>query len=74
MKVALKGKPQKGFHEPPGLTRARIDKKTGKLAAPGEADGDVLPSEVFLTGTEPTEIAPAPGEVDPTQYQMGGGP
>src|SRR5215470_17420511 len=61
MKVALKGRAAKAFVQPSGVVVARIDKRTGLLAAPGEGDADVM-TEVFLDGTAPTEMAPAPGE------------
>src|SRR5262249_33388738 len=69
MKVALKGRAAKAFVQPSGIVAARIDKRTGLLAAPGESDADVM-TEVFLDGTAPTETAPAPGEVDPSQFML----
>src|SRR5262249_21106439 len=47
MKPALKGKSARGFKQPSGIVTVRIDKKTGKLAAPGEAEADTM-DEVFL--------------------------
>jgi penicillin-binding protein 1A len=67
MKVALKGRGTKTFRQPPGVVVARIDRKTGKLAAPGEQDADTL-DEVFLQGSVPTEVAPATGEADPSTF------
>jgi penicillin-binding protein 1A len=69
MKVALKGRAPKAFVQPSGVVTARIDKRTGLLAAPGEDEKDVM-NEVFLAGTAPTETAPAPGEVDPSTYML----
>jgi len=69
MKVALKGRAAKAFVQPSGVVTARIDKRTGLLAAPGEAESDIL-NEVFLEGTAPTETAPAPGEVDPSTFML----
>jgi penicillin-binding protein 1A len=71
MKTATKGKSPRTFKQPPGVTVVRVDKKTGKLAPPGAADADVI-DEVFLEGTVPTEVAPAPGEVDPSQFLIDG--
>jgi hypothetical protein len=51
------------------VVTARIDKKTGKLAAPGQADSETL-DEVFLEGTAPTEVAPAAREADPSTYVL----
>lgn len=50
------------FVAPPGVVEARIDEKTGLLAAEGQVEGAY--TEVFLDGTVPVEVAPAPGEVD----------
>ncbi len=51
------------------MVTARIDKRTGLLAAPGEPEAEVM-NEVFLEGTAPTETAPAPGEVDPSTFML----
>lgn len=69
MKVALKGRAPKAFVQPSGVVMARIDRRTGLLAAPSEDEKDVL-NEVFLEGTAPTETAPAPGELDPSTYML----
>ena len=69
MGKALASKSARTFRPPPGVVTARIDKKTGKLAAPGQADGETF-DEVFLEGTAPTEVAPAPGEVDPSTFVL----
>jgi penicillin-binding protein 1A len=69
MKTALKGRGSKTFRQPPGVVVARIDKKTGKLAAPGEADSETF-EEVFLQGTQPTEVAPAAGEANPDTFVL----
>jgi penicillin-binding protein 1A len=69
MKVALRGRAAKAFVQPSGVVLARIDKRTGLLAAPGEPPEDTL-DEVFLEGTAPTESAPAPGEVDPSTFVL----
>jgi penicillin-binding protein 1A len=57
MKVATEGKPRVDFPRPPGVVTVGIDKATGKL--PYLDDPDVM-DEVFLAGTEPTEIAEPP--------------
>jgi hypothetical protein len=62
--VGAKNRP---FPRPSGVVTAIIDSATGLLAAPG-APIESTVTEVFLTGTEPTEIAPLPGEVDATTF------
>ncbi|MBK8940535.1 MAG: PBP1A family penicillin-binding protein [Polyangiaceae bacterium] len=52
MRAAHQGRPATDFPVPPGVVRATIDPKTGMLAAAEQEDGL---SEVFLSGTEPTE-------------------
>ena len=69
MKKAVESKSARAFRPPAGVVTARIDKKTGKLAAPGQPDSETL-DEVFLEGTAPTETAPAPGEVDPSTFVL----
>jgi penicillin-binding protein 1A len=62
MKVACEGKPRVDFARPPGTVTTAIDQRTGQL--PYSDDPDVL-DEVFLAGTEPTEVAqPAPPPAD----------
>ena len=56
MKAAHEKKPVTEFPKPPGLVTVKIDTHTGKLAYPD--DPDVI-DEIFLEGTEPTEISPA---------------
>jgi penicillin-binding protein 1A len=53
MKAASAAKPPSDFPRPPGVVTVQIDTKTGKLPYPGDVD---LMDEVFLAGTEPTEI------------------
>ena len=53
MMAALAGRPNVSFAAPPGIVSVTIDRDTGKLAQPG------CPrtlNEVFLSGTEPTEV------------------
>jgi penicillin-binding protein 1A len=61
MKVATDGKPAVGFPRPPGLVTVAIDKRTGGL--PYADDPDVM-DEVFLAGTEPTQVAEPLRDVD----------
>ena len=69
MKVALRGQGNRMFKQPQGIVVARIDKKTGKLAPVGASETDSM-DEVFLDGTVPIEVAPAPGEVDPSTFVL----
>jgi penicillin-binding protein 1A len=57
MKVATEGKPRVDFPRPPGVTTVTIDKRTGELPFPDDAD---VMDEVFLAGTEPTATAEPP--------------
>ncbi len=54
MKVADEHKPASEFPRPPGVLMVEIDGKSGKL--PYAGDMETL-NEVFLAGTEPTEVA-----------------
>ncbi len=58
MSHALANRPATDFPQPTGVMMAIIDRATGLLASAGSEGID----EVFLIGTEPTEIASAPGE------------
>ncbi len=69
MKKALRKQPIRSFRQPPGVVVRRIDPKTGLLAPAGTPGLD----EVFVAGTEPTETAPAPDEVDPSDLMLQGG-
>jgi len=66
MDAAHKGKPRAEFARPPGVVTVAIDPKTGKLKAEG-SEGETI-DEVFLTGTEPTEVA----EAEPTPLPTDG--
>ncbi len=55
MKAAHEHKPPSEFPRPPGVDSVTIDGHSGKLAYPD--DPDAL-EEVFLSGTEPTEVSP----------------
>lgn len=63
MKAAHENKPRAEFPRPPGVVTVAIDPKTGKRAASEEGSID----EIFLEGTEPTEIA----EADPPRDDAG---
>lgn len=70
MKVALKGRPQPEFWPPESfeLKRLPIDTKTGKIAS---RRTKTVRDLWFKKGTEPSETAPQPGQVDPNQFMMG---
>jgi penicillin-binding protein 1A len=57
MRVAHDHKPPSEFSRPAGLVTVKIDVRSGKL--PPEGDETVM-DEVYLAGTEPTEIGQAP--------------
>ncbi len=52
------GKP---FPKPDGIVEVTIDKQTGLLANPDAPKSSTM-TEVYIKGTEPTEIAPLPDE------------
>ena len=56
------GQPAKAFPKPAKVVERVIDRETG-LLAPDGAPKETTLTEVFVEGTEPTEIAPRPGEV-----------
>ncbi len=57
----------RAFPRPAKVTSVRIDKVTGLVAADGAPEKTTM-MEVFVAGTEPTEIAPLPGEIDATTF------
>jgi len=61
MREVTKGKPKVEFPRPQGVINVKIDPKTGKLPYAGQDDAI---DEVFLTGTDPTEVAPMPENKD----------
>jgi penicillin-binding protein 1A len=67
MKAALKGRPAVEFPMPAGIVSARIDPKSGKLAYDNQPDAI---DEVFLEGTEPTEVATPPDVLDTGSFMM----
>jgi penicillin-binding protein 1A len=62
MKAATAGKPSTDFPRPEGVIEAAIDPDTGLLARYGQANAK---TEVFVRGTEPTEVAPEPPAAAP---------
>ncbi|APS00635.1 hypothetical protein BCY86_08085 [Pajaroellobacter abortibovis] len=62
MRTAHEHSPASEFPRPPGLVQIAIDRKTGKL--PISENAETL-EEIFLAGTEPTEVA----EPQPTQKE-----
>ncbi|HMG20469.1 MAG TPA: hypothetical protein VK607_04100, partial [Kofleriaceae bacterium] len=54
--------PAKAFARPAHVVEATIDKQTG-LLAPDGAPRDTTLTEVFIEGTQPTEVAPMQGDV-----------
>ncbi|HET8934127.1 MAG TPA: PBP1A family penicillin-binding protein [Polyangiales bacterium] len=67
MKAALAGRPAVEFPMPAGLVSARIDPKSGKLAYDNQPDAI---DELFLEGTEPTEVATPPDVLDSGSFMM----
>jgi penicillin-binding protein 1A len=66
MKAAHQHKPPSEFPRPAGVVTAKIDTRTGKL--PFDGDLETM-DEVFLAGTEPTEVG---AEVKPVAATHGG--
>ena len=54
--------PAKSFARPPHVVEAVIDRTTGLLAPDGAPKASTF-TEVFLEGSQPTEVAPLPGDV-----------
>lgn len=54
--------PAKAFPRPAHVVEKTIDRETGLLAPEGAEKATTL-QEVFIEGSEPTEVAPRPGEV-----------
>ncbi len=57
MERALRGRPREPFPVPEGVVMARIDPRSGKLAAPQDPEARL---EVFVAGTEPDQVAARP--------------
>jgi len=57
MKAATAGKPSVDFPRPPGVVEVAIDPETGLLARYNQSNPK---REVFVSGSEPTEVAPEP--------------
>ena len=73
MERALRGRPREPFPVPEGVVMARIDPRTGKLAAPQDPEARL---EVFVAGTEPNQMEERPtsqaGEDDETPPELSG--
>jgi len=67
MQGALGDRPAVEFPMPAGIVTARIDPKTGKLAYDNQQDAI---DEVFIEGTEPTEVASPPDVLDTDSFMM----
>jgi membrane carboxypeptidase/penicillin-binding protein len=65
MKAATNGKPITDFPRPEGINEVAIDPLTGLLARFEQPDAR---TEVFVRGTEPTEVAPPPS-AEPTEVE-----
>jgi hypothetical protein len=57
----------RAFPRPPGIVTADVDLATGLLAPPARRPRPT-PSRCFLPGTAPTEVAPAPGQIDAQSF------
>lgn len=70
MRGAHEGLPVRDFEPPPGVVQVRIDPATGLLSS----DPYTGRLEPFLEGTQPTAVAPQPGQVSPSDFflQEGG--
>ncbi|HEY3805363.1 MAG TPA: transglycosylase domain-containing protein [Kofleriaceae bacterium] len=53
--------PSTPFVRPPHVVEATVDRQTGLLAPDGAPKNTTL-NEVFVEGTQPTDVAPKPGE------------
>lgn len=71
MKVATEHKPPSEFPRPAGVVTVKIDKRTGKL--PPDGDDDTM-DEVFLAGTEPTDVAEIPTDAGVAEGAPDAGP
>jgi len=67
MKSVLADRPAVDFPVPAGIATAKIDPKSGKLAYDGQPDAI---HEVFAEGTQPTEVASPPDELDTGSFMM----
>ena len=71
MKSAEEMLPQQEWVAPPGVVTVSLDPRTNLLASETTEAPEV---EVFLQGTEPTEVAPPPDETSPEDFLRGEGP
>ncbi|MFZ5470960.1 MAG: penicillin-binding protein 1A [Myxococcota bacterium] len=70
MRRALEGREQPEFVPPASLdlVKVRVDYKTGKVASTGTRS---FAEMWFKRGTEPSEVQPEKGQVDPNQFLLG---
>lgn len=71
MEAAEATLPHREFEQPGGVVTVQIDPRTGLLADPYSP---YVETEVYLAGTEPTEISPPADEVTAEDFFRGGGP
>lgn len=67
MRAAVGTRPRTEFAVPSAVITRSIDPRTGLLAREGQSDAM---DEFFLTGTEPTEVAPDPTALDAASFLM----
>ncbi len=61
------GRPARAFRQPAGIVSVRIDPATGLRAPPEMAEAI---DEIFVSGTEPVEVAPSAGEIDAETFLL----
>lgn len=71
MEAAEATLPHREFEQPAGVVTVQIDPRTGLLA---DAYSPYVETEVYLAGTEPTEVSPPADEVTAEDFLRGGGP
>ena len=67
MRAAHEKKPPSDFPRPAGVVTVRIDSRTGKL--PFEGDTETM-DEVFLQGTEPSDVSDTDAGAPPSLQQL----
>jgi penicillin-binding protein 1A len=70
VRSATEGTPESDFAMPSGVVTVRIDRASGLLAAE-RAEAETTLEEVFVEGTEPTEVARERDVLDPVGFLMG---
>lgn len=69
MEAARDHLPPREFEMPPGVEQVEIDPRTGLLA---DTHSPWIETEVFLSGTEPTELTPPPDHISIEDFLRGG--